>query len=141
MKTNVANFGRFSTMALSAVFAGFLFCVLPQNVMAQQTTKQTQQATVAADDEEQMDIALRKLGYVSGQAHQCQTDAAQKTKFEKTALDIANGVLRLFGSDRAFLFATAFGAGLTDKIEQKDCAEAMKRYETAIGKLKVLASK
>lgn len=54
---------------------------------------------------------------------------------------MANGILRLFGSDRAFMFAAIYGAGLTEKIDQKACAEANQRYETAIAKLKTLTIK
>jgi hypothetical protein len=126
--------GRLLTMTLTAIFATLLLCALPQTQIAQQTT-------APEDEEEKMDEALRKLGYVSGQALQCQTAAAEKKKFEKTALDIANGILRLFGSDRAFYFAAAYGAGFTEKIEQSKCSEAIRRYETAIGKLKVLTNK
>jgi len=135
---------RLLPMTLSTLFVALLFCVGQQNAMAQQvsaTREKAQQAAASTDEEEQMDNALRKLGYISGQAYQCQTAPADKTKFEKTALDIANGILRLFGSDRAFSFAAAYGVGSTDKIDQKDCAEAIRRYDTAITKLKVLAIK
>src|SRR5262245_23128834 len=135
---------RLLPMHLSTLFVALLFCVGQQNAMAQQVSaarEKAQQAAASTDEEEQMDNALRKLGYISGQAYQCQTAPADKTKFEKTALDIANGILRLFGSDRAFSFAVAFGAGLTEKIEQSKCAETIKRYETAVGKLKGLTNK
>ena len=86
-----------------------------------------------------MDQALRKMGYMSGRACQCQTEPAGKTKIERQGLDIANGVLRLFGSDRAFSYAAALGAGLTAEIDQNKCPEAIKEYEGMLAKLKVLA--
>jgi hypothetical protein len=58
-----------------------------------------QQSSKDADEEEQLDKVLRKFGYVSGQAFQCQPKD-QQTKLERTALDIATNILRLFGSDR-----------------------------------------
>ena len=94
-----------------------------------------------ADEEEQMDDSLRKMGYISGQACQCQTQPAAKTKVERQSLDIANGVLRLFGSDRAFSYAAAFGAGITADLDQKKCPEAIKEFEAMLGKLKALAAR
>ena len=92
----------------------------------------------AADEEERMDAALRKLGYVSGQAFQCHSKD-QQAKLERTALGIANGILRLFGSDRAFFYAAAFGAGATEKMEQKACPAAIEQASAMTGQLKVLA--
>lgn len=72
-----------------------------------------------------MDAVIRKLGFIAGQVTQCKTGEADKTKLEKTALDLANGIPRLFGSDRAFYFAATYGAGATEKIEQSKCPEAI----------------
>lgn len=93
-----------------------------------------------ADEEEQMDASLRKMGYISGQACQCQTDPAGKTKIERQSLDIANGILRLFGSDRAFSYAATFGAGITADLDPKKCPDALKEYEAMLGKLKALTA-
>ena len=129
------EFRNLSVMILTAAFAGLLLCVLPQAGMGQQTT------AAPTDEEEQIDNSIRKLGYVSGQVVQCKTASPEKAKLEKNALEIANGILRLFGSDRAFMFAATYGAGVTEKIEPSKCAEAIQRYETAVAKLKVLATK
>jgi hypothetical protein len=88
-----------------------------------------------------MDTSLRKMGYISGQACQCQTQPAGKTRIERQSLDIANGVLRLFGSDRAFSYAAAFGAGITADLDQKKCPDALKEYEAMLGKLKALIAR
>jgi hypothetical protein len=106
-------------------------CLLPALAGAQQKAQ-------PVDDEEQMDSVLRKFGYVSGQACQCQKLPADKTRFELKSLDIATGILRLFGSDRAFFYAAAFGAGLTAAMEQSKCPEAIKQHEAMVTRLKVL---
>lgn len=98
------------------------------------------QSDQVMDEEEQMDKALRRFGYTSGQVFQCQPKE-QQTKHERTALDIATNVLRLFGSDRAFYFAAAFGAGATEKMDDKSCAEASRQFRDMVSKLKVLAQR
>jgi hypothetical protein len=115
---------------------GLVSCLLTGAGAAQQPAP-----AQPADEEEQMDDALRKMGYVSGQACQCQTQPADKTKVERQSLDIANGILRLFGSDRAFSYAAAFGAGITGDLGQKKCAEVLQEYEGMIAKIKVLAAR
>lgn len=93
-----------------------------------------------ADEEEQMDAALRKLGHLSGQAFQCHTKE-QQAKLERTALDIATNILRLFGSDRAFFYAAAFGAGASEQMDQKACPAAIKEAETMLRRMKVLTKR
>ena len=97
------------------------------------------QTRQAGDDEEQMDTALRKFGYVSGQAFSCHTKE-QQTKLERTALDVGTNVLRLFGSDRAFFFAAAFGAGASEQVDAAKCPAVIKEAEQMIAKLKILSS-
>ena len=98
-----------------------------------------QQAKPSVDEEEQMDTALRKFGYVSGQAFSCHTKE-QQAKLERTALDVGTNVLRLFGSDRTFFFAAAFGAGASEKVDAAKCPAVIKEAEQMIAKLKILSS-
>jgi hypothetical protein len=111
-----------------------LLCVLPAIAAPQQRAQ-------PVDEEEQMDSALRKYGYVSGQACQCQTQQAEKTMFERRSLDTATGILRLFGSDRAFFYAAAFGAGLTVEMDQKTCPDILKQHDAMVARLKVLGTR
>jgi hypothetical protein len=99
-----------------------------------------QQPDQDVSEDEQMDRVLRQIGFVCGQAFQCHAKD-QQTKLERVALDIATNVLRLFGSDRAFFFAAAFGAGATDKMDEKGCAEAIKQSHDMLNKFKVLAKR
>jgi hypothetical protein len=91
-------------------------------------------------DEERMDTALRKFGYVSGQAFQCHSKE-QQVKLEKTALNVGTNILRLFGSDRAFFFAAAFGAGASEQLDTKKCPDIVKQADEMVRKLNVLASR
>jgi hypothetical protein len=125
---------QWTATRLRVALGCMLLCLLPAIAAPQQKAQ-------PVDEEEQMDSALRKFGYVSGQACQCQAAQADKTKFERKALDIANGILRLFGSDRAFFYAAAFGAGLTATIDAKQCPEAIKQYEAMVARLKVLSTR
>src|SRR5262245_15249049 len=97
-------------MARKTTIAGCLvLCLLTGIGVAQQP-----QSTLPTDqEEEQLDTAMRKFGYVSGQAFQCQSKE-QQAKAERVALDVATNILRLFGSDRAFFYAAAFGAGASE---------------------------
>ena len=96
--------------------------------------------TQPVDEEEKMDAAFRKFGYVTGQAFQCHSKE-QQVKLEKTALNVGTNILRLFGSDRAFFFAAAFGAGASEQLDAKQCPEYVKRAEEMVRKLNVLASR
>src|SRR5690554_6864025 len=90
------------------------------------------------DEEEQMDTGLRKFGYISGQAFQCY-DAKQQEQAQRVALDVATNILRLFGSDRAFFYAAAFGAGATAEIDKKTCPDAIREAKAVIEKLNALS--
>jgi hypothetical protein len=120
-------------MRVCMLVATLAFCLTSGRAFAQNSDH-------AVDEEEQMDKALRKLGHTSGQAFQCQSKQEQ-TRLEKTALDIATNVLRLFGSDRAFYFAAAFGAGATEKMDDKSCSEAATQFREMTAKLKALGSR
>ena len=91
-------------------------------------------------EEERMDTVLRKFGYVSGQAFQCHSKE-QQLKLEKTALNVGTNILRLFGSDRAFFFAAAFGAGASEQLDTKKCPDLIKQADEMVRKLNVLASR
>jgi hypothetical protein len=62
-------------------------------------------------------------------------------KAERVALDVATNILRLFGSDRAFFYAAAFGAGASEQMDQKACPAAIKEAKAMVDKLKVLSTR
>lgn len=91
-------------------------------------------------EEEKLDTTLRKFGYTSGQAFQCHSKE-QQLKLEKTALNVGTNILRLFGSDRAFFFAAAFGAGAAEQLDTKTCPDLIRQADEMIRKLNVLAAR
>jgi hypothetical protein len=49
-------------------------------------------------------------------------------------LDAAIG--RLLGTDRAFLFSSAFGYGTNVQVETKECAEVLSTYDQRVAKFR-----
>jgi len=89
----------------------------------------------AIDSEEQLDEGLKRFGYLAGLARGCVVDN-QRADLEREALDIHAGIARLLGTDRAFLFSSAFGYGTNVEIETKDCVEVLKTYELRVAKFR-----
>ena len=89
----------------------------------------------AVDSEEQLDEGLKRFGYLAGLARGCVVDT-QRADLEREALDIHAGIARLLGTDRAFLFSSAFGYGTNVEIETKDCVEVLKTYELRVAKFR-----
>ena len=79
------------------------------------------------DPEEIFDERLRQGGYVAGLALQC-SPAANKVAVEREVLERASDIVRLFGSDRAFYYAAAFGAGAEAKYAAADCPKILAQF-------------
>lgn len=82
---------------------------------------------IAKDGDEDFDKAVRNFGYTSGLAHQC-TPEGQKLAVEKDVLKAYTGLVTLFGSDQAFFYAAAFGAGSTTADDKKKCKEYIEEF-------------
>jgi hypothetical protein len=83
------------------------------------------------DAEEQVDEGLKEFGYLTGLARSC-VAADQQTALEREAVDLHAAVGRLLGTDRAFLFAAAFGYGTSVAVESEDCRDVLDRYEARV---------
>ena len=97
----------------TAVFAFAALCagsVVPAFAQAPATPAQAPAAAPAApvDEEEAFDEKLREFGYWSGAAHGCVAEAKQP-EVERKVLETFNRIGQLFGTDRAFFYAAAFG--------------------------------
>lgn len=119
----------------TAVLAFALLCagsVAPAWAQAPATPAQAPAAAAAApaDDEEAFDEKLREFGYWSGAAHGCVPEAKQ-AEVERKVLATFNRIGQLFGTDRAFFYAAAFGRGTTTKIEAAKCPEFLEKFEKA----------
>lgn len=116
--------------------AGALLIAQPVAGAAQSAAPETE-TDVAAEDK--LDDGLKRFGYLAGLARVCVADE-QKTSLEREALDVANSILRLLGSDRAFLFASSFGYGSSVDVDTKDCAEILKNYEARVARHRAAAA-
>lgn len=82
-------------------------------------------APAEADTEETFDEALNQFGYAAGVTHQC-SEGNEKAQVMSRVHQVFNRLGQLFGTDRAFYFSAAFGAGSVDKVETGTC-DAYKR--------------
>lgn len=120
------------------VFVCALFCVLIVGAAwAQQKPASPAQApkvAAPADEDAAFDDKLREFGYWSGAALGCVPEAKQ-ADVERKVLETYNHIARLFGTDQAFFYASAFGYGTTIKVEAGKCPEFLAKFEkaTALG--------
>jgi hypothetical protein len=91
--------------------------------------------TVFAQDdasaEAAFDEALKNFGFTAGLAWQC-SNAEERPSTLARSMDIYNRLTQLFGTDRAFYFAAAFGAGSSDTFDAKECDRHMADFSTGI---------
>lgn len=91
-----------------------------------------QSSAVSADDEDlKFEESIRSFGFVSGAAWQCLPEA-QRTAHDREVLTAYSGLVRLFGSDRAFFYAAAFGAGTGTSIDKTRCAAYIEDFRAAM---------
>ena len=88
-------------------------------------------AEPAADPEAELDEGLKRFGYLAGLTRGCVIEE-QRVDLEREALDLSGAIGRLFGTDRAFLFASAFGYGTSIEVEAGDCAEVIRSYDERV---------
>jgi hypothetical protein len=89
-------------------------------------------ATSLMEQEEQrFEDAIRNFGFVSGAAYQCLPES-ERTAHDRAVLKAYSGLVQLFGSDRAFFFAAAFGAGTGMSIDKAKCAGYIEDFRAAM---------
>jgi hypothetical protein len=86
-----------------------------------------------ADEEEKFDNTIEQFGYVSGKAFQC-ADPKQAPSIEKDTIRAFNGIARLFGTERAFFYAAAYGSGAKDNIDRSECSQYLRQFQQALEK-------
>lgn len=96
--------------------------------------------TAMAADEmleaQQFTEAVKDFGYAGGVAWQCAEPEVQ-TEIERQSMISYQGLVRLFGTDEAFLFAAAFGAGTSDQIDKAECEAFETRFRDGLTKANV----
>lgn len=90
-------------------------------------------AAEEADDDEQFTLAVKDFGYAGGAAWQC-AGAEERGGIEKQALTAYNGLAQLFGTDEAFFFSAAFGAGTSSPIDKAECGNFLKQFKDGMSK-------
>lgn len=107
---------------------------LPVAAVAQ-TAKSVATPSPAPSLAEQEDLrfeeAIRNFGFLSGAAYQCLPEA-DRTAHDREVLKAFSGLVRLFGSDRAFFYAAAFGAGTSMNIDRTKCANHIEDFKAAM---------
>jgi hypothetical protein len=83
------------------------------------------------DDDLKFEESIRNFGFVSGAAYQCLPEAG-RTAHDREVLKAYSGLVRLFGSDRAFFYAAAFGAGTSMSIDKAKCANYIEDFKAAM---------
>ena len=121
----------------TVVLAFALICagsVAPAFAQAPTTPARAPAAAPPVEEEEAFDEKLREFGYWSGAAHGCVAEAKQP-EVERKVLETFNRIGQLFGTDRAFFYAAAFGRGTSVKIEAAKCPEFLDKFQkaTAVG--------
>jgi hypothetical protein len=118
-----------------AAWAVAMACTMLQAAYADETPAPVAQAAAAVDEEEQIDEGLKRFGYLAGLARGCVVET-QRADLEREALDLHAAISRLLGTDRAFLFSSAFGYGTTVQVETQDCADVLKQYDERVAKFR-----
>jgi hypothetical protein len=86
---------------------------------------QAQPPSEEADDEA-LDESFRRYGRAAGAAYQC-APAADKLRVVDDVRHAYTRIGQLFGTDRAFFFAAAFGNGSDQPFDKARCPELLKR--------------
>jgi hypothetical protein len=85
--------------------------------------------TSALAAEEQLDDGLKEFGYQAGLSLGC-VATAQVAALEREVLNVHADLGRLLGTDRAFLFAAAFGYGSAVLTPPGECEDVLEAFET-----------
>ena len=83
-------------------------------------------------EDEEFVAAVKDFGYAGGVAWKCAAEGDPRTDIERQAMVSYNGLVRLFGTDDAFLFAAAFGAGTSSTVEKSECEAFAKAFREGL---------
>jgi hypothetical protein len=100
-------------------------------VTVAQTTTPVPAPSLLEQEELRFEEAIRNFGFVSGAAYQCLPEA-DRTAHDREVLKAFSGLVRLFGSDRAFFYAAAFGAGTSMSLDRTKCAGYLEDFRAAM---------
>jgi hypothetical protein len=116
---------------LIGLLMGPLACLATHEAHAATPSSNSSAKSAATkDDEDLFDDKLKEFGYWSGAALSCVPEA-KKAGFERTTLETFDRIARLFGTDRAFFYAAAFGNGTAVIVDKAKCPELLEKLEKA----------
>lgn len=122
---------RTATLVLASAASLALLAVLAPRAAAQTAPVAPAPALSAAEVEDQrFEDSIRGFGFLSGAVYQC-LPASGRTAHDREVLKAYSGIVRLFGSDRAFFFAAAYGAGTGASIDKAKCASFIEDFKAA----------
>lgn len=107
------------------LFALAFSALLPVLAIAQSTPAS------AEDEDVKFEESIRNFGFVSGAAYQCLPDAG-RTAHDREVMKAYSGLVRLFGTDRAFFYAAAFGAGTSMAIDKAKCTAYLEDFRAGM---------
>ena len=87
--------------------------------------------TVAVDDDLNFEESIRSFGFISGAAYQCLPEA-DRSAHDREVLKAYSGLVQLFGTDRAFFYSAAFGAGTSTEIDKAKCPTYIDDFRAAM---------
>ena len=90
-------------------------------------------ASTAEDEDARFEESVRNFGFTSGAARQC-AEPAKRPQIESDALKAFSGLVRLFGTDHAFMYAAAFGAGSAMQIDRSKCPDYAASFDESMNK-------
>ena len=96
-----------------------------------QAPKPDQALSIAEQEDLRFEESIRNFGFVSGAAYQCLPET-QRTAHDRDVLTAFSGLVRLFGSDRAFFYAAAFGAGTSMSLDKTKCASYIEDFRATM---------
>lgn len=119
----------------AALTGVFCLLVLPITANAEDKVPELDDATAKTLEavEADFDDSLKDLGELAGEVYACEGDDEKRGIHEARVKNIYNEVNKLFGTDRAFLFASAFGYGAANELDKKTCAELSDEFEDRYG--------
>jgi hypothetical protein len=82
-------------------------------------------------EDEEFTEAVKDFGYAGGAAWQC-AEGDSRVDLERQAMVSYNGLARLFGTDDAFFFSAAFGAGTSAAFDKAECESFAKQFQEGL---------
>jgi hypothetical protein len=105
--------------------------LLPLVALAQAAKPAPPAPSLVEQEEMRFEEAIRNFGFVSGAAYQCLPEA-DRAAHDREVLRAYSGLVQLFGSDRAFFYAAAFGAGTSMSLDKAKCASYIEDFKAAM---------